>query len=154
MLARLSLPQGSSAQSVNSGKSQSMVSVTSLSHHRLIYETEAFDERRGEAPSYYKLYEVVSGARVEGRAPPGTQVAARLRLSAEPDGELLFLALAVADASGHYALIVPYPNEPFSKDVQSADSYELVSALGEARFRVSEAAVRGGELIEGPSLAR
>jgi len=154
MSARLSLPQGSTEQSVDSGMSESKVPVTRLAHHRLIYESATFDGRRGEARSDYKLYEVVPGARVEGRAPPGTRVEARLRLSAEPEGEVLFLAASEADASGRYALTVPYPNEPFSQGMRSADFYTLVSALGETSFSVSEAAVRGGEVIEGPSLAR
>jgi asparagine N-glycosylation enzyme membrane subunit Stt3 len=154
MFARLNVPQRNPERSVGSGRSESKVPVTRLAHHRLIYETPALDGRRGEARSYYKLYEVVSGARVEGSAPPGTRVEARLRLSAEPEGELLFLAVAEAGASGRYALTVPYPNEPFSEGMRSADFYRLVSALGETSFRVSEAAVRGGEVIEGPSLAR
>jgi hypothetical protein len=91
---------------------------------------------------------------VEGSAPPGTRVETRLRLSAEPGGELLFVAVAEASASGRYALTVPYPNEPFSEGMRSADSYRLLSALGETSFRVSDAAVRGGSVIEGPSLAR
>jgi asparagine N-glycosylation enzyme membrane subunit Stt3 len=154
MFARLSLPQDEPARSVGSDRLQSQVPVTRLAHHRLIYETPALDGTRGEARSYYKLYELVIGARVEGSAPPGTRVEARLRLSAEPKGELLFLAVAEAGASGRYALTVPYPNEPFSEGMRSADSYTLVSALGETSFRVSEAAVRGGEVVEGPSLAR
>ena len=97
---------------------------------------------------------MVPGARVEGSAPPGTLVEAQLPLYAEPSGDLRFVAAAQADASGRYALTVPYPNEAFSKGMRSADSYTLKSALGEARFRVSEAAVRAGDRIEGPSLAR
>jgi len=154
MFARLSLLQGNPERSVGSGRSGNKVPVTRLAHHRLIYETAALDGRRGEAGSYYKLYEVVSGARVEGSAPPGTRVEARLGLFAEPKGEWLFVAVAEAGASGRYALTVPYPNEPFSEGMRSADSYSLVSALGETSFRVSEASVRGGEVIEGPSLAR
>jgi hypothetical protein len=137
-----------------SGSTKREVPATYLAHHRLIYQTPQLAGLTSEVRSHYKLYEVVPGARVEGSAPPGTRVEARLRLLAEPNGGLLFRAVSEADASGRFALTVPYPNEPFSDYIRSADSYELVSPLGRASFRVSEAAVRGGDVVEGPLLRR
>jgi dolichyl-diphosphooligosaccharide--protein glycosyltransferase len=154
MFAHLGLVPGRLEGVAGSGSTEREVPATYLAHHRLIYETPQLAGLTGEVRSYYKLYEVVPGARVEGSAPPGTRVEARLRLLAEPDGELLFRAVSVADASGRFALTVPYPTEPFSDFMRSADSYELVSPLGGASFRVSEAAVRGGDVVEGPPLRR
>jgi dolichyl-diphosphooligosaccharide--protein glycosyltransferase len=154
MFARLSLPEGGPKRELGRGDEARRLAVTRLVHHRLIYETAPFEGAPGDGRSYYKLYELVPGARVSGSAPAGTLLEARLSLFPALGGELLFVTAAQTDASGRYSLTVPYPNARFSEGVRSGEFYSLNSPAGSAQFTVSERAVRSGEAVEGPSLAQ
>ena len=153
MFARLSLPDPGPRRMVGKGAAARELQILRLVNHRLIFETRPFKGRPGEERSYYKLYELVEGARVEGAAPPGTVVEARLVLSPRFGGELLFVTAGKADEFGRYQLTLPYPNEPFSEAMAVEDSYELSSRLGRARMRVREAEVRSGATVEAPPLS-
>jgi len=107
-----------------------------------------------EQPEYsLGVWEIVAGARVEGRATPGARVEARLELFTSTGLDHLYLISTRADAEGRYALVVPYPNDRrFSSAVRAADHYTLASGDRSAPLRVDETSVREGRIVEGPSL--
>jgi asparagine N-glycosylation enzyme membrane subunit Stt3 len=152
MFARLSLPKGGATRVVGEGDQQRTLRVLRLVHHRLIFEGVPFEGEPGVERSFYKLYELVEGARVEGSAPPGSIVEARLSLFPRLGGELLFATASQVGASGRYSVTLPYPNEPFSEAVAVEDSYSLQGPRHSVRLRVTEAQVKNGATLEGPSL--
>jgi hypothetical protein len=130
--------------------------IPALRHHRLIYH-----RRIGAGPGWevprgqpaVSLFERVAGARVEGRAPAGERVEARLTLALRDGRAGTWRAAARADDAGRWQLTLPYPNDvAFSSMVRAAEAYELASAGGSARLVVPEVAVREGRALPGPDL--
>lgn len=127
------------------------VFVPALARHRLLYESSpASDEDSGR----YKIFEIVEGARVEGRARPGAIVEARLPLEDENGAAAFeYRAHARAGPDGRYALRLPYPTEPFTGRFRAASPYRLQSGQRAGALALSEAEVRDGARREGPDLA-
>jgi dolichyl-diphosphooligosaccharide--protein glycosyltransferase len=135
------------------GGPQPAQGAPALARHRLVYES---DPPRGAPPGTPPLllvYEIVAGARVEGRALPGARVEARLLLRTRTGRTLEFASETLADASGRYALLLPYPNERFSPALEAPSPYRVRSGGSEAELFVSEQAVRQGETLAGPALS-
>jgi asparagine N-glycosylation enzyme membrane subunit Stt3 len=151
LLARLHRLKGSSGSYAEGGATRR---IPALEHHRLLLDAEGRDERAGASRPAYKLFEVVPGAKVEGRAPPGALVTARLAVHAGAAGRFYWSAEATADADGHYALTLPYANAGAATDVRPARRYELRSGDARATLAVEEADVRDGATIPGPELTR
>ena len=151
LFARLHWLKGTSG-SLASGPEGGAIRVPALAHHRLLFDAEARDVRAGESRPAYKLYEVVPGARVAGRAAPGALVTVRLPVHAGSAGSFIYAAESTADASGRYALTLPYANQGSATDVRPAARYELRSGDARAALAIDESAVREGRAIEGPDL--
>jgi hypothetical protein len=106
----------------------------------------------GTVGASVKLFEVVRGAHLVGRAPPGATVEARLALFAEA-GEHAFEyhRSTTADASGRFDLVVAYPSagQGDATDVVARGPYALhVVGGGDASAAVGVAQVRSGTRIE------
>jgi len=153
LFARLHWLKGTSG-SLASGSETAAIRVPALARHRLLVDALGRDARAGKSRPAYKLYEVVPGARVAGRAAPGALVTAQLPVHAGSAGRFVYAAETTADASGRYALTLPYANEGSLTDVSPAPRYELRSAGATALLAIDEASVREGRAIEGPDLAR
>ena len=121
----------------------------SPARHRLLYESGPLDPRGGEPQ--WKLFEVVPGAHLVGRADPGTAVEAELQLHSRRGRRFRFLARAVADAAGRYTVVLPYPTGT-TGDVAAAPRYELRGGEGKASVSISEEQVERGEDVPGPTL--
>lgn len=121
----------------------------SLQRHRLVYESAPLLPRDGQP--YWRLYEVVPGARLVGEAPPGAVVEAELPLRTRRGRRLRFVARARADAAGRYALTLPYPTGA-AGHVASGGRYALRVADARADVAVSEAQVARGETLRAPPL--
>jgi dolichyl-diphosphooligosaccharide--protein glycosyltransferase len=117
--------------------------LTPFSRHRLVFFADDADLARGpkRAPWSVAVYEVVRGARVVGRAPGAGLVGFELEL---PALALRWRAGAVVDASGAYEIRLPHPSEA---------PYRVRAGEREAAFSLSEADVREGRTVEGPSFA-
>jgi hypothetical protein len=106
----------------------------------------------GKRRPYATLYEIVEGARLVGEADPGAVVEVRLALDSVRGGRFHYVAKTRADASGRYALRLPYSNEPFSPDVRAASHYSVTTRAAAGRALIPEQAVRSGAQVAGPSL--
>ena len=124
--------------------------VPGLEQHRLVYESP---DAPGEDGGRYKLFEIVPGAAVRGRAAPGAVVEAQLPLDDEDGRRFEYRVLTRADAEGRYRIRVPYPSGEFPGRYRAAGPYRLQSEGRNAPLAVSEAQVREGALLEGPDLA-
>jgi len=123
--------------------------VGSLGRHRLIYQSTPL--REGDVKPYCMLFEVVEGARLTGHADPGAVVQVSLGLRPRLGQGFTFSARAKANPAGAYTVRLPYPNEPFSPDVESADHYTVRVGKESATVVVSEAAVSEGLEVAGPT---
>jgi hypothetical protein len=127
-----------------------------LAHHRLSFVTDDAPRARaaGEQPWTAAVYEIVSAARVVGQAPAGAQLRFELPLYL-PDGQaLVYSARTQADAAGHYEVRLPYPTgrEP-RVQVRSGASYRVRGGERTQTLALSEADVREGRSVVGPSFA-
>jgi len=132
---RLHLLDGSAAGSEWSG-------VSGMPSFRLIWESEGLLERNivldvpagGIRPSAYKVFEVVKGARVEGRCDPGKPV--EIRVGARTNVRAFEWRDEIrCGAAGRYTLRTPYP----SQDVRVSEGRRVVT------IGITEAQVREGE---------
>jgi dolichyl-diphosphooligosaccharide--protein glycosyltransferase len=123
--------------------------LSALGRHRLVFETPV----RQRGVWHLMIYEVVAGARIVGRAPPGAVVEARLPvISRERDEPLLWRARVRAGPGGRYRLPVPYGNGG-AGPVRAGPAYRLGCGGADAPVTVREAQVREGAEVPGPDLA-
>jgi dolichyl-diphosphooligosaccharide--protein glycosyltransferase len=123
-----------------------------LAHHRLIYETPLEVGQKPGDPPEFRIFEHVRGARVEGRADPGSRVGASLSYRSNRGREGLARFSAAADAEGRYALVLPYATSGAPPAVYSDARYTLRSEGRQAELAVGEAQVQRGERLAGPDL--
>ena len=124
------------------------VRLAALGRHRLIFETPV--EQFGVW--HLMVYELVPGARIVGRAPPGAQVEVTLPVfSAEREAPLLWRARVQATAGGVYRVPVPYANAG-GGPVRAGARYRLACGDGQAFVVVPEEAVRARAKVAGPEL--
>jgi asparagine N-glycosylation enzyme membrane subunit Stt3 len=118
--------------------------LPAFSRHRLVFVADDSDLARepGRPPFSVAVYEVVQGARVVGRAPPGSRVSFELSLPLGSGPPLGYRAVATVAATGAYELRLPHP---------SPAGYLVRSGSREATLALSEASVREGRTIRGPS---
>ena len=102
-----------------------------------------------------RIFEIVAGARIAGRAAPGATVEVGLPLRSRSDGyEWVYVQLAVADGDGRFEVTVPYATEPAPiSDVVALDRYRVrvtdARKHSSARFlEVSERAVQAGDRLD------
>jgi len=84
--------------------------VQALSRHRLLYESAPPGDRSRERESLFKLFEIVAGAELVGRAAPGQRVRASVPLRTNRKREFVYRTSVHADDTGAFALRVPYAN--------------------------------------------
>jgi dolichyl-diphosphooligosaccharide--protein glycosyltransferase len=150
MASRLFLTRGSGGRIEAAGSGET-TTVGALARHRLVYESRPLRDAstQGRTP-FVKLFEIVPGARVVGRAPAGARVELHLDLQSRNGGGFVYETTTRADAEGRYEATLPYPTESFSPDIRMASHWIATVGSERASFRVPEAAVRGGALVEGP----
>ena len=127
--------------------------VPALSRHRLIFESVPLSGRRGLRPSFYKIFEVVPGARIAGRADPGARVSARLSVEPRQAEAFEVVVRARADAQGRYTLRLPYANTPPLPDVATEESWRFEAPGQRKTMAVTETMVQDArETFPGPDL--
>jgi len=135
---RLHLLDGSAARTP-------ALDVPAMPSFRLVWESDALLETAmpmmllapGARPSEYKLFEVVKGARVEGRCEPGGTV--EIRVGARTNVRALeWWDETRCGATGRYALRTPYP----SREVR------VSQGARRARRVITEEHVWEGEVLE------
>jgi dolichyl-diphosphooligosaccharide--protein glycosyltransferase len=134
--------------------SKSGPAVPALARHRLVYESDRVPMEGFPDGPTFKVFEYVAGARIAGRAPPGTSIEAQLSLWTQRDRHWVYQASAEADAQGRYALRLPYATRGGSPSLRTHASYTLSCWRDSKPLVVDEAAIRAGSEIAGPDLCR
>jgi asparagine N-glycosylation enzyme membrane subunit Stt3 len=122
-----------------------------LERHRLVYESRRWGSESAAAPPLYRVFEHVPGARVVGRADPGSAVELSLPMRSGRR-ELVYRASAHAAADGRFELRVPYATEGGPRGVRVEDPYTLACKGDSVSLAVSEEAVRSGGQVIAPPL--
>ena len=123
--------------------------LPALSHFRLLYESPY--SAGGKIPGgFYKIFEVVAGARVTGRAAPGIPVSVALPLRTARNRDFVYFDRVVSDDRGEFSLILPYATTSVNGGTMSAGSYRLRIGGRERRLRVDEKQVVQGAVIRLP----
>jgi asparagine N-glycosylation enzyme membrane subunit Stt3 len=146
LLAALYLRDGSAPEQLTGG------APPALERHRLVFESRPPLEADVASPSAYKVFEHVRGARVEGRAPPGSRLLLGLSVRTNRGRAFDYRARAVADRQGRYAFRLPYANQGLRGAVRVAPHYTLRCRSDVARLVVRERDVRSGAELSGPEL--
>lgn len=97
----------------------------------------------------YKLFEIVAGAVLEVRGPPGAAVSAELDLASSLGRRFRYETSAVLGADGRARLRVPYATEPLHP-TRALGLYRVRVDPEERRVAVPEEAVRAGRVIVVP----
>jgi dolichyl-diphosphooligosaccharide--protein glycosyltransferase len=132
--------------------------IPGLARHRMLYYTQAPTPRpprggAGQGTTSLGIWEVVRGARIEGRTGPGARVRLSLPLVTSSGLQTTYQRTTVADARGRYAFVVPYPTDVrFSPDVDTTGGYWLQGPGGRARLAVPEEAIRTGAAVRAPRI--
>jgi asparagine N-glycosylation enzyme membrane subunit Stt3 len=127
-----------------------------LQRHRLIYESAPPGRRSRARESLFKLFEIVDGAEVVGRATPGAQVRAVVELVTNRKREFLHLTTTLVGDDGSYSLRVPYANEDPNQRavgvVRVAPHYTITCGNEKLAIRVTERDIRSGATLTVPEL--
>ena len=148
MHARLHRLRGTSGHVETGNHPDAPSFAGALAHHRLLFESRP--DARGDVR--FKLFEIVAGARVAGRANPGALIEARLALASDDGRSLAWVGYARAGHEGLYELTLPFPTEPFPGQLTARSPWAIESEGATALLPVSEAAVREGLPVVGPTL--
>jgi len=98
------------------------------------------------------LYEIVRGARVEGRATRGSRGQIRLFVrSPDRAGAFAYHQHTTTDAAGFYRFVLPYATG-VGEPLRSGPRYQLQCGGELASLAITEQAVYEGDAIAGPSL--
>jgi dolichyl-diphosphooligosaccharide--protein glycosyltransferase len=152
LFARLHRLRGADASFTAAGAT-SPERVPALAHHRLIFDAEVrWGAGRGIRPQY-KIFEIVPGARIAGRARPGAVVRAELPIRLGRRGGMIFSGETQAGPDGGYQIVVPYANDGPASEIRPADAYRIRSDQRETAVSVSDTQVREGARVEAPRLA-
>ncbi len=131
--------------------------IPAMMQHRLIYEWMP-NASRAKDQFRFKVFEIVPGARLVGRAAPGAEISLALSLETTQKRKFSYAARTTASEDGLYTLRVPYSNSTLQHESQVTSTarpgyrYEL-GCNGERSFvRVSEEAVLNGKDVLAPSM--
>ena len=131
--------------------------LSPLAHHRLIFATDDIDLGGGTGETPWiaaRVFEIVPGALVTGRAPAGALVRFRLLLRLADDTPVEYAPSVPADESGRYEIRLPYPTDATAgASVRSEGSYAVRSGERARELALSESDIRAGTAVEGPSFA-
>ena len=127
--------------------------VPALRRHRLIFESRGLPrEDASESPPFFKVYEVVPGALVVGRAAPGTDVRIALGVKTNQARAFSYEARVRADARGRYEVRLPYATREGPRSTQTDPAYTLMCDRQTSFLALSEQDVRQGRRVTGPTL--
>jgi dolichyl-diphosphooligosaccharide--protein glycosyltransferase len=123
-----------------------------LERHRLLYETLGRDFTDPDAGPVYKLFEVVPGAEVSGRAAPGREVEVSLALRTNRGRSLRYQTRVAADAEGRYRVRLPHATAGGPEGLKAAPFYRFACGDDVSGLQVGEPAVQQGLALRGPDL--
>ena len=128
------------------------VRMPALSRHRLLYETLGRDFTDKDAGAVYKLFEVVAGAVVTGRAAPGRVVEVSLALRTNRGRSVRYQTRVAADTQGRYRVRLPHATAGGPEGLKAAPFYRFACGDDVGGLQVGEPAVQQGLELRGPDL--
>jgi dolichyl-diphosphooligosaccharide--protein glycosyltransferase len=126
--------------------------VPALTRHRLVYESRGFQGDGSSDPPILKVYEVVPGSLVVGRAAPGTHVRVTLDLRTNQERRISYEAGARADARGRYELRLPYATREGPWSIKTDPAYTLRCDTQTQFLVLSEVDIQRGSVVTGPAM--
>jgi dolichyl-diphosphooligosaccharide--protein glycosyltransferase len=121
-----------------------------MTRHRLVYEASDPDAPNGGGPAPFKVFQLVPGALIEGKALPGDTVVARLGYITNRGRRGEYRATSHASVDGRYSIRVPYATRGVQSVVRVDPEYRLEAGGEEQRIAVDEEAVQAGRTLQGP----
>ncbi len=123
-----------------------------LVRHRLVYETLGRNFRDAAASPVYKLFEVVKGAEVSGRAAAGRIVEVSLALRTNRGRPFAYQTRVRAGADTRYRVRLPHATRAGPSALTAAPSYRFTCGSDARELVVDEQAVQQGLSLTGPDL--
>lgn len=114
-------------------------------HFRLLWE-DFFFYPGDSSVDQTKIYQAVPGARIIGKAAPGTLMGARLPLVSNLGKSFVYLEAATAGPDGRFELVVPYASGQANGSVRPAGPYQVA---GWADATSIEVTVGERDVLEG-----
>ncbi len=114
---------------------------------RLDFESAAVGAEPGWEGSFAKVFELVPGARIGGRARPGEPVELRLDLVTDRGRRLSYYDRAEADVGGAFTFTVPYATAGAATAVRAVGPYRITTPGRAAAVTVTEAEVAAGRTV-------
>jgi len=121
-----------------------------MTRHRLVYEASDPDAPNGGGPAPFKVFQLVPGALIEGRALSGDTVVARLGYVTNRGRRGEYWATSRASVDGRYVIRVPYATRGVQSVVQVDPEYRLEAGGEQQRIAVEEEEVQAGRTLQGP----
>ncbi len=123
--------------------------VPGLGQFRLIFESDyLFSSEPGRELSYYKVFEFVPGARIEGTAAPGSEVVVGLPLRTARGRLLEYTNWTKAAPDGRFAFSVPYATHAVQGATTANGAYTITDGSGRrAELEVKEADIASGNSL-------
>lgn len=125
-----------------------------MMRHRLVYEASYPDIPNGGGLAPFKVFELVPGAVIEGKAVPGDTVVARLGYITNRGRRGEYRGTSRTAADGRYAIRVPYATHGVRSVVRVDPEYRLEAGGEQQRLAVEEEAVQAGVKVRGPDFPR
>jgi dolichyl-diphosphooligosaccharide--protein glycosyltransferase len=126
------------------------LAIPALSHFRLLYEsksnTSIFLEQDYKKTKQVKVFEYVKGAKITGRATPGSEIVISTNVITN-QGEEFIYQNSIKTEDGSFEFVVPYSTGNQVNSEVSADVYEIKIGSYVKRIKVSEDDILQGRTI-------
>ena len=117
-----------------------------------MFESHGVDLKDPDAPAAYKVYELVRGVRVTGRAAPGSTIDVSISLKTNRNRVFKYETLSRANAAGRYEVRLPYSNREGPQAVRPTKRYRFTCGAESRYLSVAERDVQQGRSLRGPAL--
>ena len=121
--------------------------LPAASRFRLVFESRPLGN--AEQP-YVKVFEVVAGARLRGRAPAGSVIDLSLPVTTNRARHFEYRDRSVAGEDGWFEFVVPYATQGGSINVDTREKYTLTCNGRVSTVRVPETRVQAGSVVLAP----
>ncbi len=122
--------------------------VSALRNYRLIFETDYSEETPARGiVNYYKVFEVVPGAILRGKAMPNSRVFISLPLVTSAKQMMYFQDAATADSNGNFSFTVPYSTDTLQGGTLPLGGYALSQGMQGREVNVTERDVKEGRIV-------
>ncbi|RME29755.1 MAG: hypothetical protein D6806_00955 [Deltaproteobacteria bacterium] len=121
--------------------------VEALRRFRMLLESGPRPPQPYPVGPYFKAFELVEGARITGRAAPGSVVRLRLGLVTNTGRRFTYRDTVQAGGDGRFVFVVPYPTGTTHYPVHATTPYRIKIGGKVYHLEVPESAVvKGGEV--------